>query len=449
MAVSDKYNKIGAAYRSKFGEYQTEVGDVAAGTFSPQFKLKRWGGEHFLSFVLSQAGLTGQISTTESGDSIVWSKGNATVRFYDKGGFAEGGGFEFEVELASKPATNSITFTIVHDGGLEFVFQPPLANVNADGSTWAVGPLGRSDRPALASGSYAVYATGKKNGVYKTGKVTHIHRPFAVDSLGARVWCTLTITPATATTATATLTCPQAFLDTATYPVIIDPTFGYTTQGASTVLLDSNAAAVALVGASDRYLATTGDVITSFSVYGNSNSGTQTASCAAYTFPVGVPVARLAAGTTISFTTTPGWRTSAGVSQSLTAGTVYVVAAGAYPAPANSVTLFYDSTAGAASLQTTSTLGASWTEASMDVFRVSMYATYTAALTEQEGFRWRNDDGSESTATWLATQDTGITQPTGTNTRLRTIMNTTNDEPSESYQLEYRKVGNTDWHKVN
>jgi len=64
---------------------------------------------------------------------------------------------------------------------------------------------------------------------------------------------------------------------------------------------------------------------------------------------------------------------------------------------------------------------------------------------EQEGFRFRSDDGTETTATWLAAQDTNITQPTLTNTRLRVILNTTLDRPSEAYQLEYREVGGTTW----
>lgn len=68
---------------------------------------------------------------------------------------------------------------------------------------------------------------------------------------------------------------------------------------------------------------------------------------------------------------------------------------------------------------------------------------------EQEGFRWRADDGSESTATWLAIQDTSITRATLTNTRLRVLINATGDPDPAQYQLEYRKVGDTDWKKVN
>ncbi len=73
----------------------------------------------------------------------------------------------------------------------------------------------------------------------------------------------------------------------------------------------------------------------------------------------------------------------------------------------------------------------------------------TSLLLEQEGFRWRADNGDEDGATWLDSQDVNITRSTLTNTRLRTIINATGDPGSNQYQLEYRKVGDTNWKKVN
>ena len=58
---------------------------------------------------------------------------------------------------------------------------------------------------------------------------------------------------------------------------------------------------------------------------------------------------------------------------------------------------------------------------------------------EQEGFRWRDDDGSESAATWLATQDTNISRDRNENTRLRVLVNATGDPASNQYRLEYRR----------
>jgi len=72
----------------------------------------------------------------------------------------------------------------------------------------------------------------------------------------------------------------------------------------------------------------------------------------------------------------------------------------------------------------------------------------TTITIDQEGFRWRDDDNNEASATWLESQDTNITRNSGTNTRLRTIMNATGDPASKDFQLEFRKQGDTIWQKV-
>ncbi len=81
----------------------------------------------------------------------------------------------------------------------------------------------------------------------------------------------------------------------------------------------------------------------------------------------------------------------------------------------------------------------------------SIYCTYTAAggaTLEQEGFRFRNDDGSESGATWKANQDANVTVPKNQNTRLRMLINATGDPAADSYQLEWRKTNDPIWRKV-
>lgn len=69
--------------------------------------------------------------------------------------------------------------------------------------------------------------------------------------------------------------------------------------------------------------------------------------------------------------------------------------------------------------------------------------------TEQTHFRARNDDGSETTATWYAAQDTNFTAPLSTNLRLRMQVDTAGgDTPSQAYQLEYKKSTEATWIKV-
>lgn len=69
----------------------------------------------------------------------------------------------------------------------------------------------------------------------------------------------------------------------------------------------------------------------------------------------------------------------------------------------------------------------------------------------QEGFRWRNDDGSESAATWAAAQDTNITEDKNITKRLRVLVNATGDPASTSFQLEVKKSTDPDsaYKKVN
>lgn len=67
---------------------------------------------------------------------------------------------------------------------------------------------------------------------------------------------------------------------------------------------------------------------------------------------------------------------------------------------------------------------------------------------EQEGFRFRADDGDEDAATWLDAQDTDVTRAKQLNTRLRILTNVTVDAPSEALKLQYRKAGASEWHDI-
>lgn len=67
---------------------------------------------------------------------------------------------------------------------------------------------------------------------------------------------------------------------------------------------------------------------------------------------------------------------------------------------------------------------------------------------EQEGFRFRNDDGSEAAATWKQAQDTNDSLALATTERIRILINATNNPDSQGYQLEVRKAGSLDWRKV-
>lgn len=70
-----------------------------------------------------------------------------------------------------------------------------------------------------------------------------------------------------------------------------------------------------------------------------------------------------------------------------------------------------------------------------------------AALLDQEGFRFRLDDGNEAGATWDGNQDANLTKAAG-NERLRFILDGSGDPAANAYQLEWSKVGEDVWRKV-
>jgi len=108
--------------------------------------------------------------------------------------------------------------------------------------------------------------------------------------------------------------------------------------------------------------------------------------------------------------------------------------------------------------------GVAWTIAGLDALQTGVQKTngtgggvtyvyvevdyiFTPELA-QEGFRFRDDDGSESSASWLIAQDTNISRASLTNTRLRVLLNATNDPASSQYQLEYKEDVDSTWQKV-
>ena len=159
---------------------------------------------------------------------VTWKDGAKEVHAYPleaKEGM-EDGGFEIEVVLNEKPDTNVFEFQIEGAEELDFFYQPPLTEEEIAEGT---------DRPENVVGSYAVYhkhhsnhALGETN--YTTGKAYHIYRPKAFDADGVEQWAALHYSDGILS-----VTVPQEFLEKARYPVRVDPTFGYTSVGASTV----------------------------------------------------------------------------------------------------------------------------------------------------------------------------------------------------------------------
>ncbi|MEX0931889.1 MAG: FG-GAP-like repeat-containing protein [Candidatus Paceibacterota bacterium] len=232
--------------------FETEKDGVRA-VFSrtfPFMELSRWGGEVVLGVLYEGVNEKGQRKFRTN--VLEWSGDRETVVAFpvDASKDAGIGGFEFELILHEKPQTNQFNFTLTGTEDLDFFYQPSLFeeygfNIVSKTCTETecdTDQDGEIDtyRPKHIVGSYAVYhkekvgyVEGKKD--YGTGKLFHIYRPKIIDVDGKTVWGTLTYD-----NSVLTVVVPQDFLDTATYPVAVDPTFGYETAGGTTVDLNSN-----------------------------------------------------------------------------------------------------------------------------------------------------------------------------------------------------------------
>jgi len=128
-------------------------------------------------------------------------------------------GFEWEIVLAERPATNVFSFATV-SRGLTFYYQPALTPAQEDSGLC---------RPDSVVGSYAAYIDRRHN-EYQTGKAFHVYRPRALTADGREVWCDLYMD-----SSQITVIVPQWLLDDpAVYPLIIDPYFGMDGDPAST-----------------------------------------------------------------------------------------------------------------------------------------------------------------------------------------------------------------------
>lgn len=202
--------------------------------------LSKWGGTSTLKVTPTNA--------VKSGGKLKLGQ-NIEVKVEEREGEVE-----YSWILAAKPTVNVFYLTLDFTG-CTFIYQPPLtaAQVKA-------GDV----RPENVVGSYAVYGS-KTGGIYQTGKIAHIYRPLVTDAKGKTTWGILNIVGDTLS-----VTVDQAWLDKATYPVIVDPTFGYNVIGASNTFLTLNS----IQGSSNTTAATTYPIYaTSMSIYCSSGAG--------------------------------------------------------------------------------------------------------------------------------------------------------------------------------
>lgn len=224
--IKDKYIIKNASLikkRKDVNDISIEVGDKTKDIFEPKMTIKKWGDE-----VLMVIGVPDKDKVVK--DKIVKTKGIEIIsnkivlkdadieyHYYE----VDENNYEYEIILNAIPETNIIEIPISSEG-LVFNYQDELTQQEIDdGAT----------RPENVIGSYAVmHATkkGHRQGYvnYGSGKAFHIYRPKIIDINNDWVWGDINIA-----NDLMTITIPQIFIDNADYPIIIDPTFGYETEG--------------------------------------------------------------------------------------------------------------------------------------------------------------------------------------------------------------------------
>ena len=167
----------------------------------------------------------------------------------------EDGGLEIELVLHERPQSNVFEFDIETEG-LVFYYQPPLTKIETG-----------AHQPENVVGSYAVYhatrgnlhASAEEAARYKTGKAYHIFRPLVKDAAGNETWGDLHVDT---DAGILSVTVDQEWLDRAVYPVVVDPTLGYTAKGAQYMTVSASR----FNGISASYPESSSGQIVSFSV---------------------------------------------------------------------------------------------------------------------------------------------------------------------------------------
>jgi hypothetical protein len=360
------------------------IGDDKQLDFKPQMKIERWSNEVNMSirFINDEKN---QIIRTEDG-KIKWIGDKVEAHWYNISNIDHLESVsEFEVILKEKPISNELKFSIEMKG-LEFSKQEELS----DNEVKKIAGLKkitlleakRLCRPENVVNSYVAYykncPINFKNGkLYRNRKAFHIYRVKATDANGVSVWGDQNID---ISKKLYTIVFPQQFLDEALYPVVIDPTFGYATAGASLDICQNN---VVLILKQSSPSNISGLPVTDISIYGGDSGGTTCkAKWGIFTDVSNRPLVTNGGGSEQTLNTTIGWKKmTLGTSPSLSNNTTYCFGIATNATGSNYLSIAYDSISASSfyfdsfDYSTFGALGASLISYPNHYF--SIYATYT------------------------------------------------------------------------
>ncbi len=199
-----------------------------------------------------------------------------------------------------------------------------------------------------------------------------------IDSEKKQAWCDLDISGNLLT-----ITLPKDFIADAKYPVRLDPTFGYTSAGASTHYEYPGDKPIGSIY--DSHTASDGDAITNFHFYGGMITASSILNMAAYSISESELSARLGSSTEITVdNSTPQWWSSSAVSISMSNGVAYGMAFESYGEASNGCFVHYDSGSGGKRHNTAESLPATWGNELSYSRTYSIYITYSESGDEHE-----------------------------------------------------------------
>lgn len=371
--VADINQPINTEYTDTGSELVTYVkgNAVVIDKTSPTVALTKWGGKEVLQISVGSGNTTSDtVGLTDKIENQIDSKQTVVMEPTEDG-------FNIDIRLAALPDSNVFTYQLTGWEDLDFFYQPPLnEEVQPKGDICTAtecthdGVLTAS-RAENIVGSYAVYSKhtnhlfGETN--YETGKLGHIYRPLISDSNGQTTWGTLNYD-----NGLLSVTVPQEFLDSAVYPVLVDPTFGYSTVGA-TGAFDQSDLCVGFTSPE------TGN-ISSISSYGDHSFGDFTTIHAMYSDSGNSPTNLLAQDNGVPVTITSSAFFSTNVSYSMLGSTIYWICE--WNNGGNTFTKYDTGTTGQ-NAQNTGAAYPTWPSPFNEVFNLdrvySIYATYTVA----------------------------------------------------------------------
>lgn len=230
-------------YKITIDNEQVLVGSSRT-AFKPDITLYRFGDEAWMKLgepIINGMELTSKDTYSNiSNDKVVWNSQGVEFNIYAKNETdILPKSLEYELIIDDKYAgtskpIESIIFPL-SSSGLKFYYQPTFSD------EWYA--RNGMVAPDYIKGTYAVYYNksgdytrlGGKN--YKTGKAFHIFKPELIDAKGNRIYADLHISDGYMVI---DLRGVQDWLSKAVYPVIIDPTIGYTSIGAAGCLINAD-----------------------------------------------------------------------------------------------------------------------------------------------------------------------------------------------------------------